>query len=580
LSRNPTDQPRRSFLRLAALFGAGGAVFGRALLALADGKPQVTAEMVKQAEWVAGLQLNDAERGMMLEELAEAGGGYAALRAIAIDNAVAPALVFAPASPVAPPAPTPASRAAYSPPRPADRPASDEDLSYAGLRVLSDLLRRGKLSPVELAKVSLERMKRLDPGLFAVVNATPSIALPQAEAAGKAIAEGRWKGPLHGVPWGAKDLVAVPGAPTTWGSRIYEKQVRPETATVAARLAEAGAVLTAKTAVGELAMGDVWFGGMTRNPWKPAEGSSGSSAGSAAGVAAGYFPFAIGTETWGSIVSPSTRCGVTGLRPTFGRVPRHGVMALAWSMDKVGVIARSAEDCALAFAAIHGADPLDPAAVTRPFVWPAARALTDLRVGVPKALFELPAADPDDPNPAAKARGEQQKGLDAAVLEVLRALGVKLVPFELPGEIPVPPLAAILTAEAAAAFDGLVRSGRVKDMVRQTKDAWPNYFRLGQLVPAVEYLRANRLRTLLLRHTEEKLREVDLFVAPTFAGDALLLTNLTGHPAVVVPNGFRQDGTPGSITFTGRLHGEADILQVAHAYQEATAFHRRRPPLA
>jgi len=573
-----TPKPRRRFLRAAALLGAGGAVFGRALLALADGKPQVTGEMVKQAEWVAGLQLNDAERAMMLEDLADAGGGYAALRAIAIDNAVPPALVYH-AAPAAPPG-APAPRTAHAPPRAAARPESDEDLAFAGLRELADLLRRRKVSPVELARLSLERMKRLDPGLLAVVNATPAIGLPQAEAAERAIAEGRWRGPLHGVPWGAKDLVAVPGAPTTWGSRIYEKQVRPETAAVAARLAEAGAALVAKTSVGELAMGDVWYGGMTRNPWRTAEGSSGSSAGSAAGVAAGYFPFAVGTETWGSIVSPSTRCGVTGLRPTFGRVSRHGVMALAWSMDKVGVIARSAEDCALSLAAIHGADPRDPASVSRPFAWPPGRALRELRVGVPGKLFELPATDPDDQNPAAQARGEQQRGLDAAALEVLRSLGVKLVPFELPDDIPVPPLAAILTAEAATAFDGLVRSGRVKDMVRQTRDSWPNTFRFGQLIPAVEYLRANRLRTLLLRRTEERLREVDLFVAPTFAGDAMLLTNLTGHPAVSVPDGFRQDGTPGSITLTGRLFGEGDILQVAQAYQEATGFHRRRPPLA
>jgi len=565
---------RRRFLRAAALSGASAAVFGRALRALAAGKAEVTAEMVQQAEWVAGVRFTDAERALMLDDLGETFAGYAQLRSLAIDNAVPPALTFHPlAGAAAAERPAPPQR------RTARRPAGADHLAYATVSDLAELLRSRRVSPREVLRTARERIERLDARLLAIVTRTDPLAEEQAAAAEREIAAGRWKGPLHGIPWGAKDIVAVPGYPTTWGSPIYREQVRPETAAVYERLTAAGAALVAKTSVGELAMDDEWYGGRTRNPWKPDEGSSGSSAGSAAGVAAGYFPFAIATETWGSIVSPATRCGVTGLRPTFGRVSRHGVMALAWSMDKVGVVARSAEDCALVLSAIHGEDPRDPASVSRPFAWPPRRRLAELRVGLPQALFELPATDPDDPSPAAKSRGEEQRGLDRAAVEALRSLGVKLIPFELPRSVPVPPLSAILTAEAAAAFDGLVRSGDALRMVRQGKNGWPNYFRQGQLVPAVEYLRAQRLRTLLMREMEERMKEVDLFVAPSLAGDTLLLTNLTGHPSVTVPDGFRTDGTPGSISFVGRLFGEAELLRVAQAWQEATGFHRRRPPL-
>jgi len=279
-------------------------------------------------------------------------------------------------------------------------------------------------------------------------------------------------------------------------------------------------------------------------------------------------------------VSPCTRCGATGLRPTFGRVSRHGVMALAWSMDKIGAISRSVRDCALVFAAIHGADPRDPSTVDGPFAWPGARKLSELKVGYVPALFDedraaqmKAIAKPED-----VARVREWQEFDRKSLEALRALGVQLVPIELPKKPAAGPLSVILTAEAAASFDELVRTGRVKEMVRQTADAWPNVFRLGELVPAVEYLRANRIRTLLQQAMEELMRTVDLYVSPTFAGDNLLRTNLTGHPAVVLPNGFRaSDGTPTSITFTGRLFGETELLQVAAAWQEATGFHRKHP---
>jgi Asp-tRNA(Asn)/Glu-tRNA(Gln) amidotransferase A subunit family amidase len=326
--------------------------------------------------------------------------------------------------------------------------------------------------------------------------------------------------------------------------------------------------LLAKLTLGELAWGDVWYGGQTRNPWNLEQGSSGSSAGPAAATAAGMAGFTIGSETWGSIVSPATRTGATGLRPTYGRVSRHGAMALAWSMDKIGPMCRSVEDCALVFRAIHGPDGEDATLIEAPFEWVAAVEPASVRLGYAASLFE---AEPEE-------GWEEQRRFDLDTLEALRRLGFELVPVELP-ETPIAALSLILTAEAAAAFDELTRSSRADELVRQVAAAWPNVFRMGRLIPAVEYLQANRVRTLLMREMAQIMTDVDLFVAPSFGGDNLLLTNLTGHPAVALPNGFRQDGSPGSITFTGRLFDETTLLAVAHLYQDATGFHQRHPDL-
>jgi Asp-tRNA(Asn)/Glu-tRNA(Gln) amidotransferase A subunit family amidase len=571
-------QDRRRFVKILAGAGASAAVFGRALSALAAGAPKVTAGMVKQAEWVAGVSFTDEERALMLEDLNETAESVAALREVALDNAVPPAVSF---SPIAGP---PKEAPSGTPPaprreRPAARPASDEELAFATVAELGRLLRARKVSSTELTKLSLARLAKYDPVLKCAVTVTSELALAQAKRADEELAAGRDRGPLHGIPWGAKDLVAVPGYRTTWGSVPFREQVRPETATVYRKLEEAGAVLVAKTAVGELAWGDVWFGGTTRNPWKVDQGSSGSSAGSASATAAGLVAFGIGTETLGSIVSPCTRCGATGLRPTFGRVSRHGVMALSFSMDKVGPIARSVEDCALVFSAIAGKDPLDPASADGPAAWPPRRGLGGLRIGFVEELFQEDRGK-DAKGEEEKARAAEWRGYDLRTLDVLRRLGANLVPLKLPSRTPTAPLSIVLTAEAAAAFDALVLDGRVKTMVRQTADAWPNVFRQGRLLAAVDYLRAQRVRTLLMREMEERLANVDLFVAPTYGGSSLLLTNLTGHPSVVVPNGFRlSDGTPTSVTFTGKLFGEADLLAVADLYQRATDFHVRRPKL-
>lgn len=555
--------------------GAAGTVFGRALSALAAEGGAVTPETIQKAEWIAGVSFTDAERELMRKDVESAVAAAAELRKVPLDNAVPPALRFEPLAARARPE---AEGSAPEAPRPVSRPSGDEALAFSSVRELGALLRGRHVSSVELTRLYLARIGRLDPLLSAVVTVTGELALKQAEAADRELASGKDRGPLHGIPWGAKDLVAVPGFPTTWGTGPFRSQVRPETATVAARLFAAGAVLVAKTSVGELAWGDVWFGGTTKNPWKTDQGSSGSSAGSASGTAAGLYPFAIGTETWGSIVSPCTRCGATGLRPTFGRVSRHGVMSLAFSMDKVGAIARSADDCALVFSAIHGADPEDPGAVTRPFSWPPRGDARKLRVGFVPELFEEERGK-EAKSAADKAAAAEWRAHDLATLDVLKRLGVSLVPLELP-RTPVRPLSGILTVEAAAAFDEMVASGAVNGMVRQTADAWPNVFRHGRLVSGVAYLRAQRVRTLLMREMERRLEGLDLYVAPTFGGNRLLLENLTGHPAVVVPNGFRSgDGTPTSITFTGQLFGEGALLALAQLYQRETGFHLRHPDL-
>ncbi len=567
---------RRGVLKLMAGIGIGNAVFGRAVAALAAEAPKVTAEMLGQAEWIAGVELTPEERELMLDGINELVAGFEANRQVNLGNEVAPAVMF---QAVTPSGPHPRRGISLTETAAAQRPTSDADLAFAPVSQLARLLRSREVSSVELTRLYLERLERYNPQLECVISLTRDLALEQAEKADREIAAGHYRGPLHGVPWGAKDLLAVPGYRTTWGAKPYQDQQIEETATVVRRLEEAGAVLVAKLTLGALAWGDVWYGGKTKNPWNLEQGSSGSSAGSASATAAGLVGFGIGTETLGSIVSPCTRCGVTGLRPTFGRVSRHGAMALSWSMDKIGPIARSVEDCALVFHAIEGADGLDPTAQDGPFQWPHASDPRTLRVGYLADLFEQDRTeDFEGADDAAKARIREWQAFDRGTLDVLRALGVELIPIALPDQHPIDSLGLILTAEAACAFDDLTRSGRDDQLVRQITNAWPNVFRQGQHIPAVEYLRANRIRSLLMREMDHTLRGLDAYVSPSYGGNNLLLTNLTGHPCVVLPNGFRAgDGTPTSITFMGQLNGESAVLALAHAYQQATDFHLRRP---
>ncbi len=578
LSVNHNGLSRRHILQLLAGMGFGTIAFRRAVAAMASGHISVTADMIKQAEWIAGVDYTDDDRQLMLDGLNDTANGIEKLRGVAIDNAIAPAIAFNP---------TPAIENHYklrdrtvslTESAAAQRPNTDEDLAFLPVTELAPLVRSRQVSSTELTKLYLSRLKRLDPTLRCVITLTEETALKQAKRADEEIATGRYRGPLHGIPWGAKDLLAYPGYRTTWGAKPYKEQVRDEKATVIARLEEAGAVLIAKLSVGALAWGDVWFDATTKNPWNTEQGSSGSSAGPASSTSAGLVGFSIGTETWGSIVSPCTRCGVTGLRPTFGRVSRFGCMALSWSMDKIGPIARSVEDCAIVLAAIHGHDGLDASAVDQPFSWPGPNIRT-IRVGYVESLFDESRLDQIEQEEV-RASMKESLDFDRRVLNVLRDLGIKLVPIQLPDSLPIDALGLILTAEAATAFDELTRSGQDDDLVRQVTDAWPNVFRQGQLIPAVEYIRANRVRTMAMKQMEAAIRDVDVYVAPSFGGNNLLLTNLTGHPAVVLPNGFRaKDGTPTSITFTGKLFGETKLLTIARSYQQATDYHLKRPPV-
>lgn len=540
---------RRQVLGALGSLGIGSAVFQRALAVQVAQAASVTPEMIKQAEWIAGIELPEDARKTTAQALERLVRDFKTNRAVKLDFTVAPAMVFQPAPWYVPAGPPERGQVCLLQSAPIAKPDSADALAFAPVSTLANLLRTRQISSVELTRLYLERLKKYDPVLHCVVNLTEDLALKQAEEADREIAGGRYRGPLHGIPWGAKDLIAYPGYKTTWGAKPFKDQTFPTKATVAKRLEEAGAVLVAKLTLGALAEGDLWFGGRTRNPWNPDQGSSGSSAGSASATAAGCVAFGIGSETWGSIVSPSRRCGTTGLRPTFGRISRFGCMPLSWSMDKLGPICRSVEDCALVLGAIHGADGLDATAVDRQFCWPGSKPLHLLRVGFVESKAERPE------------------------LKILKDLGVQLVPIKLPDRYPINSLSFILTAEAATAFDEVTRQG-----ITEGLNAWPGAFRRGEFIPAVEYLRANRIRALLMNEMEALMSKVDLYVG----GNDLLLTNLTGHPTLILPNGFTKSGdreTPEALTFTGRLFGETDLLTVGHAYQQATGHHLRTPPL-
>lgn len=550
----PGGMHRRAVLKALGALGIGSATFHRALAAGVGEGVMVTPELIAQAEWISGLELNDDERASISNALMRALADFRQLRAVPVDYDVPPALTFLPDPDLRPAAEIRRNQAEPSEWHALERPASDEELAFLPVTELASLIRSRKVSSLELTELYLERLKRFDPMLKCVVTLTEETAREQARRADAELAAGQYRGPLHGVPWGAKDLMAYPGYPTSWGAPPFKDQQLDTKATVAARLEEAGAVMVAKLSLGALAMGDRWFGGRTNSPWDPRRGSSGSSAGSASASAAGLVGFAIGSETLGSIVSPCRACGASGLRPTFGRVSRHGCMTLSWTMDKVGPIARSLEDCALILDAIHGTDGFDAGAVNQPFDWPPKVSLPKLRVGYL-----------DDPERPADDRPE---------LAILRDLGVTLVPITLPEEYPTSSITLMLGTEAATVFDGLTRAS-----ITEGLNSWPITFRRGQFIPAVEYLRAARVRTLLMRAMAELMETVDLYVCDA---DDLVLTNLTGHPTAVLPFGTKEiDGRdgPGSITFTGRLYDETTLLAVASAFQLRSGDHLRRPPL-
>jgi Asp-tRNA(Asn)/Glu-tRNA(Gln) amidotransferase A subunit family amidase len=571
----------------------------------------VTNEMIDQAAALAGLKITDDQKKLMLSGLNSQRESVAVIRELHLPNSVAPAFIFDPVpggmvlDTVRQPLRISSPRVNFQLPAPGpDRDTALEALAFQPLLSLAELLKTRKVTSVELTKMYLARLKRYDPKLFFVITLTEERALKQAAAADAEIAANKYRGPLHGIPWGAKDLLAVKGYRTTWGAGGFETQTFDEDAEVVKRLDDAGAVLIAKLSMGALAQNDGWFGGRTRNPWNPAQGSSGSSAGSASATSAGCVGFALGTETLGSISSPSTRCGVTGLRPTFGFVPRTGAMALSWTMDKIGPICRSVEDCAIVLSAIYGPDGKDLSVQNAAFNWDADFNWKKLRVGYLRSAFELPPAAPADATPQQKLAADRRiydTRYNTEALLALRKMGVSLIPVELP-KIPFGNITPVLEAEAAAAFDELTLTGRDALLTGQTAGDWPNQFRVARFYSAVDYIQAMRARTLAIAAMASLFATVDVIVTPS-QGVQSSATNLTGHPAIIVPNGLRAEdypmpapgavttgpggganqaggpNTPVSITFLGGLYSDARLAAFARAYQDATGFHLVHPTL-
>jgi Asp-tRNA(Asn)/Glu-tRNA(Gln) amidotransferase A subunit family amidase len=525
----------------------------------------VNKDAIAQSEKLIDIELTDAERDSLISQAQNYLLTYKAMHAQKLENALAPALYFNPlvGSVSANSAKMSAAKSVWNVPKSVDMPKNKADLAFYSIPQLASLIKNRKISSVDLTRFFIERLKKYGDTLHCVINLTEEMALTEAAQADAEMAKGKYRGVLHGIPFGVKDLFSVKNTLTTWGAAPFKTQRFDEDAAVVMHLRAAGAVLVAKLSMGSLAMGDVWFGGITRNPWDLTQGASGSSAGSASAVAAGLLPFAIGTETQGSIVSPSTRCGTTGLRPTFGRVNRAGAMTLCWSLDKAGPITRSAYDAAIVFEAINGGSTEgDKAAVNVPFSYPKDVNLTKLRIGYPKNLFDS----------LKKDRNEWR------TLETLEKLGVKLVPFEWKTSVPPRIMGVVLMSEAAAAFDELTRTNLDDALTSQNRFSWPNYFRAARFIPAVEYINANRLRTKMMTEIGDLLSGFDCVIMPSFEGDILPITNLTGHPVVVVPNGFLKNH-PTSISFLGNLFDDATILSVAKAFQDATDFEDVHPEL-
>lgn len=527
------------------------------------GFTQTTAFPTREIEPYYDLNFTNSERDSLFKNLQDFQKMYEALHKVQLNNAVPMSMVFDP-TPAGFTIDTKQLPIDWGLPKAVRLPDNPTDLAFYPVYKLAVLLKARKVTSTQLTLLYLSRLKKYADTLQCAILLMEETALKKARQVDEEIAKGKYRGPLHGIPFGIKDLLSVEGTKTTWGAEPYRDQEIHETATVVRRLEDAGAVLIVKLTMGALAMGDIWYGGVTKNPWDLKQGSSGSSAGSASSTAAGLVGFAIGTETLGSIVSPATRCGATGLRPSYGRVSRQGAMALSWSMDKIGPICRSALDCAIVLNIIRGSDGLDQHIRNASFNYSAKTDVRKLRVGYLKNHF-------DESYPT--------KENDLRSLEILRELGVVLQPVDLTTSLPLASVRLMLFAEAAAAFDELTRSNRDSLLVNQKKNAWPNSFRSARFVPAVEYINASRIRTLLINEFYQKTKDFDVIVAPSFGGSQLLLTNLTGTPCVVLPNGFNTMGSPTSISFLGSLYGEAAVVSLARAYQDATEWDEKIPPL-
>ena len=524
---------------------------------------QDSSALLEEMGKIFALQFTESERDSMLEGIKERTGIYQELHLLPMPNQQPFPFAFNPAPPGFP-IPDKQDKINWNIPNNISLPANLEELAFYSITDLASLIKNKKISSVELTSFFLTRLKKFNDTLHCVISFTDSIAMQQAAIADSEIRRGKYRGPLHGIPYGIKDLFSVKGTTTSWGSTPYKDQMLDEDAFVYKKLQEAGAVLCAKLSLGALAYNDLWFGGRTNNPWNLNQGSSGSSAGSASAVSAGLLPFAIGTETWGSIVSPSHRCGVTGLRPSFGSVSRSGGMVLSWSLDKVGPICRSAKDAAIVFYYIKGTDGKDHSAIGRSFNYPVKTALADLRIAYAANYFkELPS--------------DAQQW---SVIETLRKQGAVIKEIQFPDSSIYGSklMDIVISSESAAAFDELTRSNRDELIERQDKNFWPNIFRTARMIPAVEYINANRHRYPIMEKINNLMKDYDVIIVPTFSGNQSAITNLTGHPAIVFPIGFSPSGNPNSITMIGNLYDEASILTVAGYFQQASDHHKKQPP--
>ena len=522
-------------------------------------KKEISKNDIISSEKILGVEFSSSERDSLINTVARRLGQYKALREIDIPNNISFPLFYDPL-PIGMKISQGKDNFQFRDIKTL-RPDNLEKCAFMTIPQLAYLIRTKQVSSEELTRMYLDRLKRYQNDLQCVVTLTEELAIEQARKADLEISNGKYLGLLHGIPWGAKDLLSVPNYKTTWGAVPFKDQIIDEKGTVVKKLEEAGAVLVAKLTLGALAWGDVWFGGKTKNPWNLEQGSSGSSAGPGSATSAGLVGFSIGSETWGSIISPSTRNGVTGLRPSFGTVSRSGAMALSWTMDKLGPMTRSVEGAAIVFETIRGKDNIDRTVKDIQFKYPKIEDLKKLRVGYIASAFNDSVVSEND----------------KASFEIIQSLGLNLIPIELPN-FPTGSLSFILQAEAAAAFDELTRTNQDDLMVRQIKNAWPNVFREARFIPAVEYINANRARSLLNQEMANLMEKVDVYLIPSYYGDNLLRTNLTGHPCVVVPNGFNDKGSPTSISFIGNLYNDGNVLAVAKAFQEASDWHKKHPP--
>jgi Asp-tRNA(Asn)/Glu-tRNA(Gln) amidotransferase A subunit family amidase len=585
----PLDDTRRRFIAQFSSLGLGGTLLPGIVWAdmQQSGATQITADMLKNAIFMAGLSFSDEDQKSMLEAVNSNLTRFNELRAISIPNDVSPPFHF---SALVPGMTVNRTRTPFRMSTPAvKRPASLDDVAFWPVVQLAQLIKTKQVTSSELTRLYLDRLHRLNPTLNCAVTILDDLATAQAKQADAEIAAGKYRGPLHGIPWGAKDIIAVKGYKTTWGSGAFKDQVIDKDASIVEMLRDAGAVLVAKLTTGEIAQGDRWFGGQTKSPWDPSTGSGGSSAGPGSATAAGLVGFSIGTETSGSILGPSSRCGVTGLRPTLGRISRDGVMALSWTQDRLGPMCRSAEDCALVMSVIARPDNRDMSCVDLPFNWNAQLDIRKLRIGYLKTAFEE--------NTDALGRQHQQATYDA-----LTKLGVTLVAVEVPDFTTD---VSAINVESATFFDEFMRSGRDKLLTNLGR---ANGWKGARVLPAVDYLQAQRIRMMMMMKLAEATAHVDVYIGPGNGGGAggggrgagaaaaggeggnaprrqsagqrhSAMANLATYPAVAVPNGFNASGAPTSITFFARPFMESELLAVVKAYQDATGFHLKHPSL-